>query len=62
MAGQPPKRITVTVRGGVVVDVQGIPEDTVVVVHDYDIDGWEDGSKKDEYDRPYLASEWTKEN
>jgi hypothetical protein len=36
-------RIIVTVSGGVVQDVRGIPANCIVEVHDYDVDGVDEG-------------------
>ena len=54
-----PKTITVTVSGGVVQDVSGIPAGTSVHVHDYDTDGQDETNcKTDDGGDIYFLGKW----
>ena len=60
-----PRRIMVTVEGGLIQAVNNIPPGIVVEVHDYDTDGREldeeAGVMPDEHGDFYQRSEWVKE-
>ena len=59
------KRIIITVEGGLIQNIEGIPAGVVVEVHDYDTDGAElneeEGLLKDERGDVYQRAEWESE-
>ena len=52
-----PLVVKVRVRGGVVQDVE-VPPGVVALVYDYDIDGTEEISERDETDSPCCIEKW----
>ena len=54
------RAIVVTVKGGIVQDVDGIPEGTVIEVHDYDTDGGSSRDRKDKDGCWYHLGSWLK--
>jgi len=55
------KTITITVEGGVIQGIAGIPEDVRIVVKDYDVEGAEPNNlSHDENGNACVVSEWEK--
>lgn len=56
------KTIIIKLEGGLVQDIQGIPEGYKVQIHDYDVEGvWEEDNDEyqiDEDGKHYGVSEW----
>lgn len=53
------KKIVVIVGGGVIQEINNVPVDVVVEVHDYDTDGSEPEREETDADgNNYLKSEW----
>ena len=50
--------ISITVEGGVIQSIEGIPADVQVVVRDYDVDGSEEDLQEDDDGYPYVESVW----
>lgn len=58
-----PSRIMVTVEGGVIQSIDGVPDGVVVEVHDYDTDGADEGLlDTDEQGRTYICLTANAEN
>jgi hypothetical protein len=51
------KIVRITVEGGVVQYVD-CPPGVQVIIHDYDVDGEDEGLQKDEDGNPYFESIW----
>jgi hypothetical protein len=51
------RTVRITMEGGVIQEIQ-VPNDVRVVVRDYDVDGHEEGLKKDENGDPYIETTW----
>ena len=51
------KIVRITVEGGVVQHVE-VPKGVQVIVHDYDVDGQEEGLEQDQNGDSYLESIW----
>ena len=58
---EPNKVIEITVRGGLIQDIQNIPIGITIRVRDYDTDGDEDRTIKDENGDRCFQADWTKE-
>jgi len=57
------KKIVISVEGGVVQSIDGIPEDVVVVVRDFDVDGVDEADlTKDGRGDACVESAWEKED
>jgi hypothetical protein len=50
--------ITITVDGGIVQDIEGIPPNVVVVVRDYDCEPDDKAAELGPDDRPCVVSFW----
>lgn len=54
------KKIVIIVEGGLIQEINNVPVDVVVEVHDYDTDGSEPEREETDKDgNNYLKSEWT---
>ena len=47
----------ITMEGGVIQDVR-CPEGVKVVIHDYDVDGADEGLQRDDNGDPFIESVW----
>ncbi len=57
------KSIVITMDGGLIQEIEGIPQDVVIVVRDYDVEGVdEDDLTKDENGNECFESIWEKED
>jgi hypothetical protein len=58
------KKIIITIEGGIVQNVNGIPRGTIIEVHDYDTDGGipeeDDRLRRDKSGDVYHLSSWEK--
>ena len=54
------KTIKITTEGGVIQDINDIPDDVQVVVRDYDVDGSEYNLMVDECGHNFIESVWAK--
>lgn len=52
-------KITITMEGGLIQDISGIPESVVIEVMDFDVEGCEPESlKENEHGEKFTLTEW----
>ena len=62
MSAENKKKLVITLDGGLIQDIQGIPEDLVILVRDYDVEGADEAEiTMDEHGEPYFESIWEKD-